>query len=101
MFSPKLAPFMNEEFKEKHISRKSRKQVNTTTRNELEYVKKKFIYHGNFLVLCGISFGIYVILIFSIQIWILISRIEIRNGVRSLSSAEETTWWFDQVVIDF
>ncbi|VDK70799.1 unnamed protein product [Litomosoides sigmodontis] len=56
MLSPEFAPFISEEFNEKQISRKSRKQV-----------------------------------------WILISRIEIKNGAWSIGAAEKTTWWFDQV----
>ncbi|KAL3989595.1 hypothetical protein ACH3XW_28315 [Acanthocheilonema viteae] len=97
MLNPELTPFITEEFKGKHFIQKSRKQINTTIKNELQYVKKKFIYRGNFLTFCSILFGIHLILIFSIQVWILISRIEIKNGKWSFSSAEKTTWWFDQV----
>ncbi|EJW75014.1 hypothetical protein WUBG_14078 [Wuchereria bancrofti] len=33
------------------------------------------------------------------QVWILISRIEIKNGTWSLSPAERITWWFDQTFL--
>ncbi|MCP9263154.1 hypothetical protein DINM_006500 [Dirofilaria immitis] len=90
-------PILVKELKGKRVIRKSRKQINTTTIKESQYAKKIFIYRGSFLTFCSVSLGTYFFLILSVQIWILISRLEIKNGVWSLSPAETTTWWFDQV----
>ncbi|OZC10863.1 hypothetical protein X798_02007 [Onchocerca flexuosa] len=100
MFDPELNSQnanLVEESQEKPIIRKFRKHVNTTSIKESQYVKKIFIYRGSFLIFCSVLLGIYLILILTIQIWILLSRINIKNGVWSLSPAERTTWWFDQV----
>nr|CDP96029.1 Bm1329, isoform e [Brugia malayi] len=96
-FIPELTPTLIEELKWKRVIRKSRKQVNTTTRKKSQHIKKTFIYRGSFLTFCSTLFGTYVSLIFLIQVWILISRIEIKNGTWSLSPAERMTWWFDEV----
>ncbi|VDO41606.1 unnamed protein product [Onchocerca flexuosa] len=127
MFDPELNSQnanLVEESQEKPIIRKFRKHVNTTSIKESQYVKKIFIYRGSFLIFCSVLLGIYLILILTIQIllycslnhtttlgwiisenypklhqiWILLSRINIKNGVWSLSPAERTTWWFDQVI---
>ncbi|EFO15144.1 hypothetical protein LOAG_13368 [Loa loa] len=97
MFSPELAPVFIEELKGKRVIRKSRKQVSASTKKESQYIKKTFIYRGSFFEFCSTLLGFYFMFIFSIQVWILISRIEIKNGTWSLSPAERTTWWFDQV----
>uniref|UniRef100_A0AAF5PKZ5 Uncharacterized protein n=1 Tax=Wuchereria bancrofti TaxID=6293 RepID=A0AAF5PKZ5_WUCBA len=96
-FIPELTTTLIKELKWKRVVRKSRKQVNTTTRKKSQYIKKTFIYRGSFLTFCSTLLGTYVMLIFLIQVWILISRIEIKNGTWSLSPAERITWWFDQV----
>ncbi|KAK6112701.1 hypothetical protein QQG55_48705 [Brugia pahangi] len=96
-FIPELTPTLIEELKWKRVIRKSRKQVNTTTRKKSQHIKKTFIYRGSFLTFCSTLFGAYVLLIFLIQVWILMSRIEIKNGTWSLSPAEKMTWWFDEV----
>uniref|UniRef100_A0A8R1XRU5 Uncharacterized protein n=1 Tax=Onchocerca volvulus TaxID=6282 RepID=A0A8R1XRU5_ONCVO len=100
MFDPELT-FQNanldKESQEKFIIRKFRKHVNTTSVKESHHVKKTFICRGSFLMFCSVLLGIYLILMLIVQIWIFLSRIEIKNGVCSLGPAEKTTWWFDQV----
>uniref|UniRef100_A0AAF5Q7L7 Uncharacterized protein n=1 Tax=Wuchereria bancrofti TaxID=6293 RepID=A0AAF5Q7L7_WUCBA len=83
-----LTPTLIEELKWKRVVRKSRKQINTTTRKKSQYVKKTFIYRGSFLTFCItlIGSGLW------IYLWILMLRIEIKNRSWSLSPAERITW---------